>query len=71
MPVFNETQAEGSNNPSNLDPVTPKVVDNGADTALLQPANQVAFQSVSATPTQAEVEGIRDALVAVGIMKAS
>lgn len=59
-------------NPSNLPAVTAKRLDNGSgDTKLLQPDDQVAFQAISGAYAQAEVEALRDALVAAGIMKAS
>lgn len=65
----------GSSNPTALSALTPKVTgDNGgAFGALLQPKHQVAFV---ADPTDlatalTAIIAIRDALVAVGIMKAS
>ena len=62
-----------SNNPTNLAALPAKqTADNGGDFAgLLQPKHRVAFTAVSATPTQAEVTAIRNALVAAGIMKSS
>lgn len=72
-----------SDNPSNLAALTPKVTgDNGgAFGALLQPKHQVAnLSTLAATVTSqttvgantiAAVNGIIDALVAVGIMKSS
>lgn len=66
--------------PAALDPLDPKVTaDNGGDfSALLQPEHQVthvatltATNITSTTLTATTINGIIDALVAVGIMKAS
>ena len=58
--------------PSNIPAVARKVVDNGTgDFKLLQDDARVEFQSISGSPSQAEVEALRDALVAAGIMKSS
>lgn len=75
MPVFTETQADGSGNPGNLTPLTPKVTaDNGGDFAgLLQPEHQAAFVAdpVDAGTNLTATAAILDALIAAGIMKAS
>lgn len=62
-----------SGNPTNKAALTAKVTaDNGGDfDALLQPANQAAFVAIAATPTQANVEALRAAMIAAGIMRPS
>jgi stage V sporulation protein SpoVS len=60
-------------NPTNLTALPAKqTADNGGEfAALLQPKHRVAFQAIGAAYAQAEVTALRDALVTVGIMKAS
>lgn len=62
-----------SRNPTGLAALPAKqTADNGGEFAgLLQPKHRAAFTTVSASPSQAEVTAIRDALVAAGIMKSS
>lgn len=58
--------------PTNLPALTAKHAENGGEFGgLLQPKNRRPYTVISATPTQAEVTAIRDALIAAGIMKSS